>query len=144
MRRDCDCWHLVANSLCRQAFSKSYLTLKSSGSVKRDFIAISDVAKVVGRGCEFLGPHSLTGIYNLSSGKTVSLRQLAGCISYAYAQYTGGSLLPVKEPTFACSEEAEPDYILSNSKLLSEGVELNGGLEREFKAAMPKLDQWFS
>lgn len=45
--KDADCWSLLVNDLCRQAATTSRLELRTSGSQRRDFIALTDVCRAV-------------------------------------------------------------------------------------------------
>jgi len=47
VHKDVNCWMLLVNDLCRQAMTKNCMVLRSSGSQKRDFIALSEVCRVI-------------------------------------------------------------------------------------------------
>ena len=76
-RPDVQRWSLVANELCREGALSGRLTLRTSGAQWRDFIALRDVEAVVSA----LVPRSFdSGIYNLGSGNSVTVRALAELI----------------------------------------------------------------
>ena len=79
---DVDRWSLVTNDLCRQAVSDGELRLRSAGVQWRDFVALSDVCRVLA-GC--LAPGTLApGTYNLASGTPHTIRDLAGLVQEAF------------------------------------------------------------
>lgn len=74
-------WSLVAADLCRQAVMDGRLSLRSPGDQWRDFIAVSDVCRILA-GC--LAPGSLpAGTYNLGSGSCLTIRGLAALVQDA-------------------------------------------------------------
>lgn len=73
----CNCWWLVINNLCKTAHEQGKLKLLSDGSPQRDFIAIGDICRAI----DIIAtlplsrlPHS---VYNLGSGKTHTILELA-------------------------------------------------------------------
>jgi UDP-glucose 4-epimerase len=78
---DTDKWYLVLNDLCKQAFEKQEIVLKSNGKVKRDFIWMGDVSKVV---TEILKAKPTNDVYNLSSGKSYEVLDLAQKVKKSY------------------------------------------------------------
>lgn len=70
-----DRWSLVANDLCRQAVSGDHLELRTDGQDWRDFVALDDVAQLA---LAAAAPDRLpAGTYNLGSGSSRTIRQLA-------------------------------------------------------------------
>ena len=78
---DSDKWYLVLNDLTRSAFKKGMINISSNGQAKRDFICMDDVAIVVDK---LLQKKSGNEIYNLSSGKTFTILELAVVIKEFY------------------------------------------------------------
>ena len=77
----CNCWWLAINDFCKTALGHGKINLLSDGSPQRDFIPISDVCKAI----EMLInlpvstlPHR---IYNLGSGKTHTILELAHAVA---------------------------------------------------------------
>jgi UDP-glucose 4-epimerase len=69
-----DRWSLVATDLSRQAVATGTLTLRSSGLQWRDFVALSDVCRIVTAAADgAVAP----GTYNLASGQPATVRHLA-------------------------------------------------------------------
>ena len=82
-------WTLVVNELCREGATRGRLTLRTPGVQWRDFIALADVETVVG-GLVRLGAVGIpfpSGIYNLGSGSSVTVRAVAGMIAESFAAF---------------------------------------------------------
>lgn len=80
---DNNCWDLVINDLCKMAFFKKEIILKSDGSPKRDFIHGWDVCNAVEKIIEM---KNSKGIYNLSSGNTLTILEIAQKIQSVYQE----------------------------------------------------------
>lgn len=80
MNEDANCWMLLANDLCRQALVTQRLVLQSSGTQQRDFIAMSEVCRVI----EYLASHPTdvlsAKVINTGSGVSKSVLQMAQLI----------------------------------------------------------------
>jgi len=80
VHKDVNCWTLLVNDLCRQAVQSGKMVLHSSGLQQRDFIAMADVCHVV----EHLSNHDFDarcpGIFNVGSGVSQSVFQMAQLI----------------------------------------------------------------
>ncbi|MCT7529553.1 NAD(P)-dependent oxidoreductase [Aliarcobacter cryaerophilus] len=74
MHKDTDKWYLVLNDLVKMAFEKNKIVLNSNGKSKRDFIYMGDVANIVDK---VLKIEATNKIYNLSSGKVISILDLS-------------------------------------------------------------------
>jgi len=72
-----NCWSLLVNDLCRQSVEKGTLTLNSNGEEERDFISISAVNSALSF---FLDNNCDSGIFNLGSGKSISVLEMAKVI----------------------------------------------------------------
>lgn len=80
VHKDVNCWMLLVNDLCRQAAQSGRMILHSSGLQQRDFIAMTEVCRVVERISthEFDAlPHN---IFNVGSGVSRSVLELARLI----------------------------------------------------------------
>lgn len=82
-----DRWTLVANDLCRQGATTGELELRTAGVQWRDFIALSDVCRIVTTACTDAGIPA--GTYNLGSGASVTVRDLAALVQDAFQRQTG-------------------------------------------------------
>ena len=70
-----DKWYLLLNDLCRSAVRSGKIVLQGDGSSKRDFIWMGDVVKVVE--IALANDQLQSGCFNLSSGKTYQVKDLA-------------------------------------------------------------------
>ncbi|HVX18972.1 MAG TPA: NAD(P)-dependent oxidoreductase [Acidimicrobiales bacterium] len=83
-----DRWSLVANDLARQAVTTGTVRLATSGRQRRDFCALADV-------CSWLTAAATSrdrvaaGTYNVGSGHTIEVLELAGLVADAVAHETG-------------------------------------------------------
>ena len=77
----CDCWWLVANDFCRNVSKKSIININSDGSPLRDFIHISDIARIVEKIIKT--KKKLPKVMNLASGITMSMLEIADLVQKA-------------------------------------------------------------
>lgn len=101
-------WTLVLNDLCSTAFVQKKIVLKSRGTQERDFIGIRDILQgvgiFVGRDIKDQG----NNVYNLGSGRNVSIISLANTVAEVYeARYNRSIKLEIPE------DAAEPDIKVS-------------------------------
>lgn len=83
MYKDTDKWYLVLNDLVKMAFEKNKIVLNSNGEAKRDFIYMGDVATIVDK---VLKVETTNEIYNLSTGKTYEIIDLAKKVQIIYSK----------------------------------------------------------
>ncbi|MFV5694920.1 NAD-dependent epimerase/dehydratase family protein [Flavobacterium sp. LB3P122] len=119
-----NCWWLVINDLCKMAFTQKEIVLQSDGTPLRDFIHGWDVCRGVEAIIETSEPH-LT--YNLSSGSTLSIMEIALKIKEIYANRYGEKLLI--SSAINTNKNRQQRYLLDNSLLLSIGFEPKWTLE---------------
>ena len=78
--KDVNCWMLLVNDLCRQALATRKLVLQSSGDQQRDFIAMSEICRVI----EYLSAYSAdtlsSKVINIGSGISQSVLEMAQLI----------------------------------------------------------------
>jgi UDP-glucose 4-epimerase len=75
-------WSLVANELCREGVTTGRLTLRTAGTQWRDFIALADIdSALIGL---LNADRFRPGLYNLGSGTSVTIRDLAVIIQEAF------------------------------------------------------------
>jgi UDP-glucose 4-epimerase len=102
-------WTLVANDLCRQAAAGGPLRLLTPGSQWRDFVALSDVAGIVVAAATGTGQVE-PGLYNLASGKPMTVRGLADLVA-ARARESGLGDVRVTAPPGGPGPAPEPFWI---------------------------------
>jgi len=75
--KDVNCWMLLVNDLCRQAVQTKKMVLHSSGLQQRDFIALTEVCRIIAYlgSCNFetVSP----GVFNVGSGISQSVLEMA-------------------------------------------------------------------
>lgn len=72
-----DCWKLLINDLCRQAVENRQLILQSSGAHERDFLPISELCRAIENLVLATGSDSQTGVINVCTGKSQSVKEVA-------------------------------------------------------------------
>jgi nucleoside-diphosphate-sugar epimerase len=133
---DKNCWSLVVNDLCRSVFERGEIELKSDGSALRDFIHYSDIYSAISllirsdwQGAE----HT----YNLSSGITYSILELAKIVKDAYmSRFDAPADIIFTGSTQTESKFTHDRYVIDNRKLLDLGfhqsIDINGGVNELF------------
>jgi UDP-glucose 4-epimerase len=89
VHKDVNCWMLLVNDLCRQAVLTRKMVLRSNGLQQRDFIAIAEVCRVVEHlsACDFNA--LLSGVFNVGSGVSQSVLEMAHLIQSRCRQLLG-------------------------------------------------------
>ena len=78
-----DCWHLLVNNICLQAFKNQKIILKSDGSPLRDFISISEFCRIV----DFINKNCMEDKeYNVLNvgGETFSVNEITKLVKTIY------------------------------------------------------------
>lgn len=122
--RENNCWWLVINDLCRMAFTQKEIVLQSDGTPLRDFIHGWDMCRGVEAIIKTVEPY-LT--YNLSSGSTLSIMEIALKVKEIYANRYKKELSI--RSTININKNIQQPYLLDNSLLLSIGFEPKWTLE---------------
>lgn len=110
-----DRWSLVALDLCRQAVTTGTMRLKSSGAQWRDFVPLADVVDALVLAGDAGVP---SGTYNLASGRSRTVRQLAELVQDRVEAATG------ERPTLVAPEmESDPPgpYTVVTDRLAAAG-----------------------
>lgn len=110
-------WHLLFNDLCKMALNSQKLILKSNGNAFRDFIWMGDVCDVIYRS---IISEKMIGIYNLSSGKSLTLRTIATEVQNAYQDWSKKTIEIKLNSEDVSSHEL---YAVPNQKLLNDLVD---------------------
>lgn len=80
---ECNCWWLVINDFCKSALRKGEIKLLSDGSPQRDFIQINDICRAMELFANLPREKGKHDVYNLGSGKTFAILELAHYVSRA-------------------------------------------------------------
>jgi UDP-glucose 4-epimerase len=124
-------WTLLANDLCRQAIENKALRLLSNGCQYRDFICLSDVEQVIADMLTGIDTKFNHIIYNLGSGRSMRVIDMANAVAGAYRQLFGQDIQVVLPDGAVPTDEPSLDY--SVDRLLGEGCIIKNNVEAEIK-----------
>ncbi len=79
---DTDKWYLLLNDLVKGAFQQGVIRLSTNGLAQRDFIWLGDVCGIVSQILD--DPMPLNDTFNLGSGETLRLLNVAECVRDAF------------------------------------------------------------
>lgn len=116
-------WSLVANELCREGAVAGRLTLRTPGVQWRDFVALRDVVEAlsglaIAEGSSAFRP----GLYNLGSGRSVTVRHLAEIVGESFVR--AGEPKPELRAPPPPSDPPGP-YRIDVSHLTAAGIRLS-------------------
>lgn len=133
-------WDLVTNDLCKQVVTAGYMNLTSAEGVLRDYLPISSVVSIL---AEFVKPSMLeAGIFNLSSGISLTLRELTDLISERCTESLGFTP-DVNFPTYKTNDSKSTNLKISNAKIKSLGLEVESDLSHEIDKTLINSRSWF-
>ncbi len=89
MHKDVNCWMLLMNDLCKQVVQTRKLVLQSSGLQQRDFISMTEVCRVVEHLAVGHGASIQPSIFNVGTGVSQSVLEMAQLIQQRCAQVLG-------------------------------------------------------
>jgi UDP-glucose 4-epimerase len=122
---DNNCWWLVINDLCCQAYQDKKIVLQSDGTPQRDFIHGWDVCQAVNK---ILEADKHVFLYQISSGTTLTIWEIAQYVQKIYAiRY--GQEIPIERMRNS-SVEVPNRYNVSNALLRSVEYKSNWSLEQ--------------
>ena len=133
-------WTLLVNDLCRQVALTGQITLKSSGLQYRDFIPLADVCSAVNH--FITAPCQDNPIFNLGSGQSITVLDVANLIAERYKVVTGNKA--VMNIPKAKVNENPLSFNLSVEKLKSAGVSTHSILNSEIDELIKRCIQWDS
>lgn len=113
-----DRWTLLVNDLCKQAAISGELSLNSSGEQLRDFITLQDVCGAITHILKLKGEELHDGLFNLGSGNSFSILEMAQRIAVRWHLITGNKI-QIKRPISTEFIKSELNY--SCAKLLDTG-----------------------
>ena len=94
---DLNCWNLLVNDLCRQAVLTGRMTLNNPSPDLRDFVPLTSVCFIVEQFSNFSLLPFVDGIYNLGSGTTMSIYEMASLLNSRCSKLLGD--LPLISPS---------------------------------------------
>lgn len=117
---DNNCWWLVINELCKEAFESNVIKLKSDGSPLRDFIHGSDVCRAINLLIK-KETKTTTNTFNLCTGTTYTILELAQMIQRVYQErYTKEIEILLPEGASLKQQSSDPRisrYQIDNRRL---------------------------
>lgn len=134
-----DRWSLISNDLSRQAAQSGKIVLHSQGRQTRDFIAMNDVCRAVDHVASSEAAWQ-SEIYNLGSGTTLSMRQIAEWVADAAESVSGKR--PAIEYGEADPAAVELDY--SMEKFANIGFIPQGDIQKEVAETVARCFEWFA
>jgi UDP-glucose 4-epimerase len=140
VKQNTNCWMLVVNDLCKQVVVNKKMKLRSAETVRRDFLPISTVINATNYA---LQDNMLAqGIYNLSSGRTMTLRELTSLIADRSENILG--FRPDVEFESDVITESSEKLEISNGKLISSGFKEKTNILDEIDQLLLNCNSWFS
>ena len=134
-------WSLVALDLCRQAHERQQLTLRSSGVQRRDFVTIADVARVVRALCDAPAETLRDPVFNVGSGRTLSIRELATIVSEEYGALYGRAIEIAAPP----HDGAPPaSFTFDTTRLRALGVRPSGDMRPAIRETLQFCERFAS
>lgn len=98
-----NCWMLLINDLCRQAVETHKLVLQTNGLQQRDFIGMVDVCLITGQLAIGNNDSLSTGLFNVGTGVSQSVLEMAQIIQQRCKQVLGLKL-ELQRPTDGITE----------------------------------------
>jgi len=142
MDKGVDTWSLVFNDLCRQLATNGKITLRSSGKQRRDFITLGDAAEAVRHFLFSIPDNWGDGLYNLGSGRSVSVLDAVLKVGQVYRAKYGkepGELAVVADKP-GTPAPASVDYRID--KIVKAGFTPRGDMVREIEKTFEICEQF--
>ena len=125
-------WKLLINEMVKKLIKNKRFNLRSSGYQKRDFIPVSEVCNVVNF---FLNRQNKKKqnyeIYNISTGKSLSIRKIAGIVK-KLLEKKSKSKFNIYFKNYRENEKIY-DYTINNNKLIKSGYKFKYTLTQELE-----------
>lgn len=129
---DNDCWSLVVNDLVKTAYQSQKIVLSSDGSPKRDFVHSTDIFQAVDK---ILTSDLPGGSFNLSSGNTNTILELANLVGQVYLKRYG-KVLEVRAQKSDPQKKSSLDFTVDHTALSRFGfkpqIDLESGIHQLF------------
>ncbi|MFN4234174.1 MAG: NAD-dependent epimerase/dehydratase family protein [Bacteroidia bacterium] len=134
IHKDINRWSLLVNDLCRQAVLNKKMELSSSGLQYRDFIPFDDIIDAIFLLDKLNKNETLDGLFNLGSGKSVTVFEFAKQIAVCAEKVLGYNVpLFRKEPQ---PNEMPKKLIYNCNKISSIGYKPKGNVNFEIEETL--------
>jgi len=139
--KNANCWMLAVNDLCRQVVVDKKMVLRSDKLIERDYLPITSVCAAVSFAA-VQGP-LFSGVFNLSSGATYSLRALTNLIAERAIEVLG--FCPaIQFGLNSASDSGDLEQLeISNNKLKESGFLIETDLAEEIDRLLLDCVNWF-
>lgn len=125
---DTDAWILLVNDICRQSVTDSKIVLRSSGRQYRDFVGLNAVVQTIGKLAELNDQDKLGGVFNLGSGKSLSVLEMAELVA-ARSKLLFGKELPIQKEDI--DEKNPKNLTFSIDKITKSGLYTHSDLSKD-------------
>ena len=122
-----DCWALVVNQFARDAVSKQEIIINGNYLSKRDFLPIAELNKILAEILNYRD--TLPSIINISSGKSMTLGEVAHIVSEITSQVIGEKISILKN----INSVSEGDLLIDNNALKGMGIPVGRNLNGEMR-----------
>ncbi|MDC0172514.1 SDR family oxidoreductase [Gammaproteobacteria bacterium] len=122
-----DSWGLVVNEFVRDAVSKQEIIINGNYLSKRDFLPIAELNKILAEVLNY--SDTLPSIINISSGKSMTLGEVADIVSRITSQVIGEKVSILKNINSA----PEGDLLIDNNALKGMGISVGRNLNGEIR-----------
>lgn len=134
-------WDLVANQFCKMAKQHKQIRIVSDKRQYRDFIALKDIAPAIERLLNYENSQEQEEVFNISSEKALSLKQLAELVAKVYKERYCDDAEIICNSHLSESEANIDKYLkVSSSKLRALGWKPSISMEQEINELFSKLD----
>jgi UDP-glucose 4-epimerase len=117
INKSVNCWMLLVNDLCRQISETHKMGLKTNGSQYRDFICMKEICNVIECLCSADLESDRNEIFNVSSGNSQSLLEMAYLIQSRAVEIIGIKPELLISDHAAGDISAESTLVVSSEKL---------------------------
>jgi len=134
VHKEANCWMLLVNDLCRQAVTTGRMVLQTSGTQRRDFIALTDACRAIGHLLRLPVEKLGDGLFNVGGAWAPTILEMTQHVAARIHVVTGNrpEILRKEDPQTESSEIL--DYGMK--KLIGTGFSVNGSgvIDREIDA----------
>ena len=122
-----NCWWLVVNNLCLNAYHEQHIKLHSDGSPVRDFIHVSDISQATERILE--DSTNNLNLYHIASGSTTTILNVAKLVQRVYQERYGKKIRVVTKGAEPSALDEIERMQIDTSRIKSIGYRAGTSLE---------------
>lgn len=134
-------WDVLTNDLARTWAASGRMVLRSSGTQRRDFVALENVARVVSH---LLVVDRPPAVLNVSSGRTIPVLDVASRMAELAGKVSGLRPEPVLRPAPTAGETESPRFRFRNDRVRATGFDFLDLLDAELEATLRFAARHFS